>query len=73
LEGDRSCTLKLGFRRRRVANGSDINKVFGPLDVRRRDVWERSLADGLLDGLLYRFLAKAAEHGKERKREWESV
>jgi hypothetical protein len=33
LEGDRSCTLKLGFWRRGVADSGDINKVFRPLNI----------------------------------------
>jgi len=33
LEGDRSCTLILGFWRRGVTDGGDINKVFGPLNI----------------------------------------
>jgi hypothetical protein len=68
LEGDRSCTLKLGFWRRGVADGSDINKVFGPLNVLWSDIWERSLAEGLFNGLLYLFLAESTEHGRKRER-----
>jgi hypothetical protein len=68
LVGDRSCTLKLGFRRGCVANSCDINKVFGPLNILRSDIWERSLADGLFHCLLYLFLAKSTEHGRKRER-----
>jgi len=60
--------LKLGFRRRRVSNGSNINEVFRPLNILGSDIWERSLADGLFDGLLYWFLAKAAEHRRREER-----
>jgi len=51
-----------------VSNGSDINEVLRPLNILGSDIWERSLADGLFDGLLYWFLAKAAEHGRKKER-----
>jgi hypothetical protein len=47
-----------------VANSSDIDKVFRPLDVLGSDVWERGFAKGRFDGLLDLFLAKGAEHGR---------
>jgi hypothetical protein len=68
LEGDRSCTLKLGFWRRGVADSGDINKVFRPLNILWSDIWERSLADGLFDWLLYLFLAESTKHGRKRER-----
>jgi hypothetical protein len=67
LEGDRGCTLKLGFWRRGMADGGDINKVFGPLNILRSDIWERSLAHGLFNGLPYLFLAEGTEHGRKRE------
>jgi hypothetical protein len=45
-----------------VANSSDIDEVLRPLNVLRSDIWERSLANGLFDGLLRCFLAETAEH-----------
>ena len=51
-----------------MADSSDINKVFGPLNILRSDIWERSLAEGLLDGLLHLFLAESTEHGRKRER-----
>jgi hypothetical protein len=47
-----------------VANGSDIDKVFRPLNILGSDVRERGFAEGRFNGLLYWFLAKAAEHGR---------
>jgi hypothetical protein len=58
----------LGFRRRGVSNGSNINEVLRPLNILGSDIWERSLADGLFDGLLYWFLAEAAKHRRREER-----
>jgi hypothetical protein len=58
----------LWFWRGGVADSGDINKVFGPLNILRGDIWERSLAERLFDGLLYWFLAEATEHGRKRER-----
>jgi hypothetical protein len=60
--------LKWGFWRRRVSDGGDIDKVFGPLNILGSDIWERSLAERLFDGLLRWFLAEATEHGRKRER-----
>jgi hypothetical protein len=60
--------LKWGFWRRRVADSGDIDKVFGPLNILGSDIWERSLAERLFDGLLDLFLAEATEHGRKRER-----
>jgi hypothetical protein len=58
----------LEFWRRGVTDSGDINKVFGPLNILRSDIWERSLAERLFDGLLHLFLAERTEHGRKRER-----
>ena len=51
-----------------MSDGGDIDEVFGPLNILGSDIWERSLADGLFDGLLHWFLAEGTEHGRKRER-----
>ena len=51
-----------------MTDSGDIDKVFGPLNILRGDIWERSLAERLFDRLLDWFLAKGTEHGRRRER-----
>jgi hypothetical protein len=61
----------LWLRRRRVANGSDINEVFRPLHILGGDVGEGGPARGGFERFLDRLLSKSTEHEeREKEREW---